>query len=653
LYRKKSDKTNILVRLSNLIIFQVLFIFSALVLILFFPEGKRESHSGSDPIGDRISQLNRQLGQKSSSIGSDSTQWPDSNSFKKLIGPESPFLAVAIYQIGPDSLDSPMVLASWEKDLGGDTDSPDQGYTFAEINMDMLSLVADRQKADHLSFRTDSRHYIHYYRILTDSDPPSVLVVVTDYDTNRSMFSDMRYAIFVLFLFSALVALLTIHLIFKRLKKPMDRLIRGLEKTASGELYYLVESNSDQELERLSSAFNHMTRTLWENQKALKNYNARLKKTNLSLIDSQLFLATLINSTPMSIMVTSPDGRIMLANTSASQDFGCDCEDLKGRNINDIVSVSSAEAKADTETPWQTSGTEALCQRSDNEFFPAYVISSPIQTGDAEPRAYLYILNDITESRDFQEMMVRLDRYCTRGEMAGDIAHEINNYLAILSGNLELLPILLRKGNSEKLEKKIELMRSTVDRIVRFAAGLMDAQQDEACFEPGSMNQVVENVLAFLKPQNKFDNVQLMTNLGSDLSIMKFDQGQIQQLLVNLIYNAADALQGVEEGKAISVHTMLHEVDGEQCARVEVHDNGPGVREDKVDSLFKERFTTRRKGHGIGLITCRRIVETHSGRIGYRYEDGAVFYFSIPLVRRPAELIEEETREIPAENVSV
>ena len=118
------------------------------------------------------------------------------------------------------------------------------------------------------------------------------------------------------------------------------------------------------------------------------------------------------------------------------------------------------------------------------------------------------------------------------------------------------------------------------------------------------------------------------------MPLVEFDVAQIQQLMVNLIYNAADALEAVEEDKHISISTSTCAIGDEKAVRISVEDNGPGVPEEKRELLFEKRFTTKRKGHGIGLMTCRHIIDAHNGNIGYTPAGGASFYFELPL-RRP------------------
>ncbi|MBD3257930.1 PAS domain S-box protein, partial [candidate division GN15 bacterium] len=431
------------------------------------------------------------------------------------------------------------------------------------------------------------------------------------------------------FLASTLISLLMVYLLSKRFGQPLDRLTRGLEKTAGGELYYMMQVDGDSEFRRLVRAFNRMTQTLWDNQKELKSYNARLYRSNASIIESQLFLATLIDSSPLAILVTNSRGKIVLFNRAASTMFGYDADRVIGESGERLFAEQPQYREAQS-VGGDAIGGEAICRRADGKSFPTYVVRSRVVGATGALNADLLIIRDISESRRFQDMMVRLDRYYTRGEMAGDIAHEINNYLAVLMGNLELLPLLLKRGDTEKIDSKLDIMKTTVDRIARFANGLMDTPHEDTRLESTSMNQIVENIIAFLKPQNKFDSIKISADLSGDVTMVDLDPGQIQQLLVNLVYNASEALKGQEGSKEIEVGTLLVQDNEKWFVQVEVRDNGPGVPVDKVETMFNERFTTKRKGHGIGLITCRKIAQNHGGSIHYRFDGGAVFYFRLP-----------------------
>ncbi|HWR81759.1 MAG TPA: ATP-binding protein, partial [Candidatus Deferrimicrobium sp.] len=235
--------------------------------------------------------------------------------------------------------------------------------------------------------------------------------------------------------------------------------------------------------------------------------------------------------------------------------------------------------------------------------------------------------------------------YYTRGEMAGEVAHEINNYLAVLSGNLELLPLFWARQDEEKFRQKLAVMKQTVDKIARFSEALPESDPDTAVFEMTDLNQLVQNTVSFLKPQNKFDKIEMTTSLRPDLPWVEVDAGQINQVLVNILTNSAEALKERDSPKRISVTISPAGAAPLLKVQIEIVDNGPGVLPDKEGLLFAKRFTTRRKGTGIGLITCRKIVEAHGGSIEYRFADGAVFRIELPLRQNHRELPFDATAE--------
>ncbi len=621
----KPDRPGIFARLSHLIVIQVVFIFAALALILFYPNPEQQLEAKTTLLMERVARSAQSCLHVSGEECHDK--------FGRGLVSEAHIYLAAIIRLddsdslsvqctysGPDRSEEPAVA----KQMIGQFYEP---AMVRFVGRDGSGSLVESPPGSHLS--------VYYSRLETsEGEQRAVLVSVVDHGLIFSPRSELQYALLVLFLFSTLISLLTVDLVSRRFKQPLDRLIRGLEKTAEGELYYMIEADGDKELNRLAGAFNHMTQRLWDSQKQLKKYNAKLKKSNISILESQLFLATLIDSSPLSIVVTNTTGQILIFNRAASEVFNYPTQDVIGESIDVLFAESPKHDESQKEGGYDAPGLEVICCRRDGEHFPAYVVVSPVATQQSSLNANLYVLLDISESKNFQDMMIRLDRYCTRGEMAGDIAHEINNYLAVLMGNLELMPILLRKGNTEKIDKKLDVMKTTVDRVARFANGLMDTPQDELRFEPSSLNQVVENIIAFLKPQNRFDTIKIHTELSADIPVLHLDQGQIQQLLVNLVYNASDAIAGLEDERIIRVTTSMVEIEGDKQARLAVCDNGSGVPEDKAEMLFNDRFTTKRKGHGIGLITCRKIVENHGGRMEYRYNEGAEFSFCIPTARR-------------------
>jgi signal transduction histidine kinase len=212
------------------------------------------------------------------------------------------------------------------------------------------------------------------------------------------------------------------------------------------------------------------------------------------------------------------------------------------------------------------------------------------------------------------------------------------------------MPLLIKKNDPDKLKQKLDVMKGTVDRIVQFTDGLMDSSEDVVRFEMTDLNQLIETVVAFLKPQNRFDGIEIQTILSTEIPLVEVDNAQVQQLLVNLLYNASEALEDKSRERLITIKTRVEGNGEPQQIVLRVQDTGPGVQPDKEELLFKKRFTTKPRGHGIGLMTCKRIIDTHDGSIAYENNHGAVFTVQFPLIKREKQLepSEPESSEVKA-----
>jgi len=617
-------------RLGGLIVLQGLFVFAALGFILFQPDESAVQSSPQQETQRWLSDLGQQLADSCFAIqaglgGAGFSQVPATS------GQGDSLASAGLIVVHADG--SLKCIAAVDQ-TGLVVTSGLSSLVTGRFDERLVRVAAAQAPGFVISSIESFSQSAFYGKPQCELPEPVVFVAVVNHRYVISERADLAYLVFVLFLASALVSLLTAYLMVKKVQEPLSRLSRGLETTSAGELCCQTALDEDGELSGLADSANRIARTLREKQAEINDYDCKLQVAHAELAESQRFLSTLIDSSPSCVIAASAEGMVILYNQEAQRTFGFAVDEVLGRKVSDLITLPQDWLSAPARPAKRQ--CEVLCRRKDQPQFPALLVAAPIPDQDGHPSACLYILRDITESRGFQEMMVRLDRYSTRGEMAGEIAHEINNYLAVLSGNIELMPLLMKKGDQEKISKKLEMMRMTCDKIAKFTDGLMDGGPDETTFYAHNLNQIVENVLAFLKPQNKFDRIEFRTELDSGLPQVPVDAGQIQQLLVNLVNNAADALAERKEGAVVVMRSRRGADKGEFSVNLEVQDNGQGVAPDKVDLLFVQRFTTKRRGHGIGLITCKKIMDSHQGSIAYRYENGAVFSISLPALS-PAE----------------
>ena len=454
-----------------------------------------------------------------------------------------------------------------------------------------------------------------------------------------------NYILVVLFLSITLITLLTINFAFLKYIKPLSHLILGMEKTIAGEVLYKIEDVRNDEIGRVAGAFNTMSDALWDQRRQLMNSNCsltevnqkltdtlnELSEANTSLAESEAFLAQVIENAPVAVVATDPARTIMIFSRTAAEVFGLSAEQAYGRDILSFFPYAPEKVFPAEEKAAAVIEGEMICRKDNGESFPAYVTRVPIMEDSDTVRAYLLILKDITESKGFQEMMISIDRMVTRGIMAGEVAHEINNYLAVILGNVELIPLLMGKGEMAKVEKKLEVLKNSVARIQRFSEGLVGYGNEEAVFELGDLNQNIENLVAFLKPQNRYDGVTFDLSLSRYLPLVHFDSSQIQQMLINLLNNAADALREKPSDRVIRIITEA--VDEGRAARISIVDNACGLPADLPETIFMGRYTGRRRGRGFGLMVVKQILDRHRGTIEFETQagEGTAFRVTLPV----------------------
>ncbi|MEZ5360077.1 MAG: response regulator [Candidatus Zixiibacteriota bacterium] len=261
----------------------------------------------------------------------------------------------------------------------------------------------------------------------------------------------------------------------------------------------------------------------------------------------------------------------------------------------------------------------------------------------------LQLLEDSREAyrrlEALQEQSIQMEKMATRGQMAAEIGHELNNYLGVVVANFQLMDIRIQKGVTEGLERFTQSITDHLDKISRFTKNLMDySSLKEVKFERVDVNSLLQNIIEFLHPQKRFREFEFNFNHKDDELFAEVDQGLLEQVLYNFLNNAADA--SLESPvKQIDVTTSQLENDK---VRISIRDHGAGIEESKLNLLFKEKFTTKKTGHGIGLFVCKSIIDKHKGLVTVKSKvgEGAEFIIDLPIVQCKSDSVEQA---VPAE----
>lgn len=233
-----------------------------------------------------------------------------------------------------------------------------------------------------------------------------------------------------------------------------------------------------------------------------------------------------------------------------------------------------------------------------------------------------------------QAMLMHASRLSTLGELVAGFVHEIRQPLGSISNFASAISKLLPADGNEEVEQVRDCSHNIVQAVTdanqlvnRFRVFGSRAESESSV----DINEVIHDAVELLKFQARDHRVKVVLSLAEMASVAAVDRLQGQQVLVNLLMNAFQALSAYET--AVRTVTIMTK-PADSSVEVIVSDNGPGVNEDHVASLFEPFQTTHAKGMGLGLTICKTVIDGHGGRIWHQpntSDGGASFHFTIPL----------------------
>lgn len=373
-----------------------------------------------------------------------------------------------------------------------------------------------------------------------------------------------------------------------------------------------------------------------------------LRRVEEALLDSEMRLRTLFVKAPIGIAIADENCRITDANEMACRMLGYTNEELCRLAISDIThpddrSRFAVMSEDVVDGHWAGYNVEKRYLRKDGSFLWVRVTTSPVYCHDGRFLYGLGMFEDVTlrkkveaEKEAQRNELIHVGRLGVMNELAASLAHEINQPLAAILSNTQSAIRLLEAETPDLAE-----IRETLEDILgdnrRISAVIREMrsflQKDESHWENNDINQVISEILGLIHSDLVLRNVSIKTLLPADLPLIMGNRVQLQQVALNLIMNACEAVEeNPPNNREISICSRFEESG---TLTVEVSDNGCGF--DKIpDSQILELFqTTKKKGLGLGLATCRSILETHGGKLTVRNrpDKGAVVSFSLPIRR--------------------
>lgn len=235
-----------------------------------------------------------------------------------------------------------------------------------------------------------------------------------------------------------------------------------------------------------------------------------------------------------------------------------------------------------------------------------------------------------------EESLRRAERFSLLGGLAAEIAHDIRNPVTIITMLLHSMSESIAEPSNQR---DLALVMEKLERINRIVDQTLDlARGGEAEFEPLDINELLADLLVFLRFKLDRAGLTLRKSFSGALPLIEADRGQLQQVFLNLLMNAIQAMEDGARSGALTVRTAPATLeDGRAAVAISVGDSGPGISEAGQKRLFEPFFTTRAGGTGLGLFISRKIVANHGGEIQARSTPGkgCVFTVRLPVAQPP------------------
>ena len=354
-----------------------------------------------------------------------------------------------------------------------------------------------------------------------------------------------------------------------------------------------------------------------------------------------------VEASPSAIVMTNQQGKIVLVNAQAESLFGYLRDELIDQPVEILVPerfrashpAHRAEFCAASQPRAMGAGRDLFARRKDGTERLVEIGLAPIHT--QEGILALTAILDITERRraelelrEQQLNLVHMSRVSTMGELAASLAHELNQPLTAILSNAQAAQRFLA-ANPTDLEEVREILKDIVQdnsragEVIHRMRALV--KKGELDIMPLDLAALIRDVVLLVRSDATLHNIHVSLEVDTHLPPVRGDKVQLQQVTLNLLLNAFDAMHDCPPDKR-EIHVRAAR-DGGRMVEITVADHGAGLTIDKLEKIFQPFYTTKHDGLGLGLSISRSIIEAHGGRLwaDNNPDRGATFYFTLPV----------------------
>jgi PAS domain S-box-containing protein len=369
----------------------------------------------------------------------------------------------------------------------------------------------------------------------------------------------------------------------------------------------------------------------------------------------EAFIRNVVESIQDGVIVLDRQGRITEWNRAMEKGYGIAAAEVRGLSIVEVLPSLKTEAFGER-LAWILEGDQEIAvsgvehETRHRGRVTMNIKGSPLRTLTGEVIGAVLALEDITERVQLERIARQSEKMAALGTLAAGIAHEINNPIGIITSRVELMLMEAReKELMPEVARDLRVIEKHAGRVAKITQGLLSfSRQAPWRLADVDVNQVVEEVLLLVEKQLAREQIVLKKNLTPGLPKIVGSTNHLEQVLVNLLTNAREAMP---HGGTLSVSTAVHRgplsnhplpedhpghrssVIGDRMVEIRITDSGPGIPREVMTRIFDPFFTTKEEGTGLGLSITYGIVREHGGTITVesRPGEGSTFIIHLPI----------------------
>jgi nitrogen fixation negative regulator NifL len=361
------------------------------------------------------------------------------------------------------------------------------------------------------------------------------------------------------------------------------------------------------------------------------------------LRETKDYLENIVQSSVDAIVTTDPKGRITFLNRAFEEMVGRSRENIIGLPIHQFYLNGLHEARkimAILREKGSLKNYETKVVKKDGTV-SILTSASLLQDESGQIIGTLGVFKDLTEKKKLEEELIKTQAHLIEvgklralGELVAGVAHEVNNPLMAADAFLHVIRENLAKEDEN--QKRLELIQRCNERIAKIINHLLHfSRQSKFAFRKVDINEPIENALMITGQQLLNHGIRLIKTFSPNMPKIWGDANQLEQVFLNLISNAKDAMEKSDRKRELTLTTSLLHHNGWNDVEIVVRDTGTGIPQDNVEKIFEPFFSTKEvgKGTGLGLSICYGIIEAHGGRIEVesKLEEGTTFRVTLPV----------------------